>query len=66
MSDVRVTEHTRRKPDGPECMSCAAHIQPGERYRQLVAIRHDAFNSDFELWTAHADCVRHEEAWNLF
>ncbi len=61
---VTVTEHTRRKA-GAECLGCKRPIEPGERYRQLVAVAHDAFNDAFTRWTAHTCCVWDEELWAL-
>lgn len=62
---VTVTEHTRRKSPGLVCMACGALIEPGQVYRQLIAVTHDAFNRPFVRQTAHRKCVERDEWWTL-
>lgn len=61
----RVTLHTRRKP-GAVCSVCKQPIEPGERYRQLIAIgEHDVFDTGYYRAIAHDLCVHHNEWWDL-
>lgn len=61
----RVTEHTRRSERPLPCALCAHNIAPGDRYRQLVAIREDWADADFLREAAHVRCAARHEAWDI-
>lgn len=58
---ARVVCRTRRRGEG-RCRACKQPIRVGEQYRELVAVRCDAFNEPFVRETIHESCIFGAEA----
>ena len=57
---TRCIERTRRRGQGV-CACCAAPIEPGQRYRELVLA-----DGGFVRRTAHAACIASDPDWACF
>ena len=61
---IRITAHTRRGP-AVTCDCCRDTIEPGERYRLLIAVREDVFADSFVRHVAHEVCAADSSFWTL-
>lgn len=62
---TRITLRTRRLPRRVACYECGGRIEVGEQYRELVAIRSEAFDRPFTRLVAHDSCVSSDPLWTL-
>jgi len=63
---IRVTARTRRRPSAATCCECAAPIDVGDSYRELVAVQEDdSFNKSFARLVAHEWCVWSDPCWTV-
>lgn len=61
---IRITAHTRRGP-AITCGCCRDPIEPGERYRLLIAVHEDVFDDSFVRYVAHEVCAAGSNFWTL-
>lgn len=61
---TRVTEHTRGATPA-RCSVCGGDINPGDRYRRMVAVQEDWAGEPFACALAHLPCTSHGDFWRL-